>query len=95
MNFRNLNPNDFKKWMKQHDDDDERSSAKDVVGMAVEARHCGKRTARSIVLETGKAGRVVREFIQNGGTIKSVDGDEYLIEVASGSFYINKRDVNV
>jgi len=91
MNFRNLNPNDFKKWMKENDSDGEKTAC--AVGSVVEARYCGKKTARNIVIESGKAGRVVREFVQGGGTVKAVDGDEYLVEVVSGSFYINKRNV--
>lgn len=64
-----------------------------MVGVSVEARHCGKRTARCITLESGRAGRVVREFVQEGGVVRAVDGDEYLVEVNSGSFYINKNNV--
>lgn len=64
-----------------------------MVGVSVEARHCGKRTARCITLESGRAGRVVREFVQEGGVVRAVDGDEYLVEVTSGSFYINKNNV--
>lgn len=94
MNFRNLNPNDFKKWMKCHDSDQADQDEK-IVGMTVESKFCGKKTARNIVIESGSAGRVVREFTQHGGTVRSVDGDDYLIEVASGSFYINKRNVIV
>lgn len=90
--FGRLNTDDFKRWMKKHESDDA-NDGPDLIGMKAEARFCGKKTARSIVLESGKAGRVVREFVQNGGIVKSVDGDEYLIEVDSGSFYINKRGV--
>lgn len=89
--LRFLNPDDFRRWMKSHQEDD--PARADVVGMSVEARHCGRRTARIITLESGRAGRVVREFIQGGGVVKAVDGDEYLVEVASGSFYINKKNV--
>jgi hypothetical protein len=35
----------------------------------------------------------VREFVQSGGVVKSADGEELLVEVESGSFYINKRNV--
>ena len=94
MNFRNLNPNDFKKWMKCNDSDQADQDEK-IVGMTVESKLCGKKTARSIVIESGSAGRVTREFTQHGGIVKSVDGDDYLVEVASGSFYINKRNVIV
>lgn len=90
--FRFLNPDDFRRWMKRQDDIDA-EEAVDIVGSTVEPRYCGKRTARNITLESGRAGRVVREFVQNGGVVKAVDGDEYLIEVKSGSFFINKRNV--
>ena len=89
--LRYLNPDDFKKWMKVQEDEEEPRGQ--VVGMKVEARFCGKRIAREMTLESGRAGRVVREFIKNGGTVKSVDGEEYLIEVKSGSFYTNKRNI--
>jgi hypothetical protein len=90
--FRFLNPDDFKRWMKKNDGDEE-PTEKSLVGASVEARHCGKRTARCITLESGRAGRVVREFLQSGGVVRAVDGEECLLEVASGSFYIHKRDV--
>jgi hypothetical protein len=90
--FRFLNPDDFKRWMRKHDED-EAQSVPDLVGASVEAKHCGKRTARCITLESGRAGRVVREFVQSGGVVKAVDGEECLVEVASGSFYIKKGDV--
>lgn len=90
--FRFFNPDDFKRWMKKHDDDTEEVGA-NVVGSFVEPKYCGKKTARQITLEAGRAGKVVREFVQQGGVIKQVDGDEYLVEVQSGSFYINKKNV--
>jgi hypothetical protein len=90
--FRFFNPEDFKRWMKKHDCEHEEDGAS-VVGSFVEPKYCGKKTARQITLESGKASRVIREFIQQGGIIKEADGDEYLVEVQSGSFYINKKNV--
>lgn len=90
--FRFLNPDDFKRWMKNHDGG-EPAGSPSLVGATVEARHCGKRMARCVTVESGKPGRVIREFVQGGGVVKSVDGDEYLVEVASGSFYVNRRNV--
>ena len=90
--LRFLNPDDFKRWMNKHQDEDAELQ-NGVVGMSVESKHCGKRIARVITLESGRAGRVIREFVQNGGVIKAVEGEEYLIEVLSGSFYINKKNV--
>jgi len=89
--FRRLNPDDFKRWIKKHEDED--TSESSFVGMRADPKFCGKKTARSIVLEAGRAGRVVREFVQEGGLVKSVDGDDFLIEVKSGSFYINKKNI--
>lgn len=90
--FGHLNPDDFKRWMKRHEQDVE-SDVDSLIGMKVEARFCGKRMARNITLESGKAGRVIREFVQSGGVVKSIEGEEYLISVDSGSFYTNKRNV--
>ena len=91
--FRFLNPDDFKRWIRKQDEADGTPGAPSIVGVSVEAKHCGKKTARCITMESGRAGRVVREFIQSGGVVKSVDGEECLVEVASGSFYIQKRDI--
>jgi hypothetical protein len=87
--FQNLNPDNFKKWMKVHEESENDEAS--LVGLRAEAKCCGKKIARNIVLESGRAGRVVREFVQNGGLIKSADGGEYLIEVDSGSFYLNRK----
>jgi len=87
-----LNPDDFKRWMKKQDVADPTAEG-GMVGLTVEAKYCGRKTARNITLEEGRAGRVVREFVQYGGVVKKVEGDEYLVEVDSGSFYINKRFV--
>jgi hypothetical protein len=91
--FRFLNPDDFKRWMRRQDEGDGPEEGPSLVGSSVEARHCGKKTARCITLESGRAGRVVREFLQGGGVVKGVEGEECLVEVSSGSFYIKKRDV--
>lgn len=91
-NLRFLNPDDFKRWMKKQDIQDADEGI-NMIGTTVESKYCGKRIARNITLEDGKAGRVVREFIQNGGVVKAVEGDEYLIEVESGSFFLHKKNI--
>lgn len=92
-NFNFLNPDGFRRWMKRHQDEEAAELKSSMIGASVEAKHCGKRTARSITIESGRVGRVVREFIQGGGVVRDIDGDEYLVEVPSGSFYINKINV--
>jgi hypothetical protein len=89
--FIHLNPDDFRRWIKKKEDQEDQDAW--MVGRKVDPKFCGKKTARNISLESGKAGRVVREFVQAGGVIKSVCGDEVLVEVDSGSFYICKKKV--
>lgn len=91
--FRFLNPDDFKRWMRKQDDEESGQENSSLVGSSVEARLCGKKTAQCITIESGRAGRVVREFVQFGGVVKAIDGEECLVEVNSGSFYINKRNI--
>lgn len=90
-NINFLNPDEFKKWIKNQDKI--KCEKSNLVGSFVESRYSGKKIARLISLESGKAGRVVREFLDNGGKIKAIEGNEYLIEVDSGSFYLNKRHI--
>lgn len=91
--FKFLNPDDFKRWISRQEDSESEPIPNGIVGSFVEAKHCGKKTARCITVESGRAGRIVREFIQSGGIVKEVDGDECLVEVSSGSFYIKRRDI--
>lgn len=90
-NINFLNPDEFKKWIKNQDRI--KCEKSNLVGSFVESRHPGKKIARLINLECGKAGKVIREFLDNGGKIKAIEGNDYLIEVDSGSFYLNKRDI--
>ena len=92
--FEYLNPDNFKKWMKSQKDFDA-SLEQTVVGLTAETKFSGKRIIKNITLEQGKATKVVKEFIENGGTVVEVSDEEYLIEVTSGSFYINKKFVIV
>lgn len=90
-----LNPDDFKKWMNTQTDFESNLSEKTLVGMNVETKFGDKRIAKHMIIENGKPSRVRAEFIEDGGTIMEVNGDDYLIEVPSGTFQINKRYVIV
>ena len=46
-----------------------------------------------MALENGQEGRVVKDFMKNGGKIVEVNGKDFLIEVTMGSFYINRSYV--
>ena len=85
----NFNPDNFKKWMKSQNGFE--TEIKRDEGIEVETKFGPKRIMRHMTLETGRAGKVIRDFIQNGGVVKEIDGNRCLVEVSSGSFYINKR----
>jgi len=93
--FYHLNPDNFKKWMKTNGEEFDVSIEQSLIGMDVETKFSGKRMLRKITIESGDAVRVAKDFVEHGGVIEKVDGDEYLISVNSGSFYTNKNNVIV
>lgn len=85
-----LNADNFKKWMKTQKDFNS-SLNESLVGMNVESKISRKKIANAICVEDGDLQKISKQFAENGGVIKEVDGDEFLIEVKSGNFYINKK----
>lgn len=85
-----FNADNFRKWMKNHPEESENT---DMTGSEVQAKYHVKKMMNNMCVESGKPGRVIREFMDGGGTVKSVSGNEYLIEVRSGEFTINKKFV--
>jgi antitoxin component YwqK of YwqJK toxin-antitoxin module len=92
-NFSCLNADDFKKWMKYHPEFDSSIKQKSLVGLTVETRVAQKRLAKHMIVEKGNPHKVIKEFAEDGGVIKEVNDDEYLVEVRSGLFQINKKYV--
>jgi len=92
--FPYVNPDNFKKWMKSQNDF-ETKIENTIIGSTAETKFSGKRILKNMILESGKAAKVVKEFVENGGIIKEINEEEYLIEVHSGSFYINKKYIIV
>jgi len=93
--FYHLSPDNFKKWMKTNGEEFELSMEHSLVGLDVETKFTGKRMLCKMTIESGDPMRVVKEFVESGGVIESVEDDEYLIKVSSGSFYTNKNNVIV
>jgi hypothetical protein len=91
-NFNYLNPDNFKKWMKSQDDFKIKIE-QSLIGLNVETKFSAKRLSKKVTIENGKLSKVLREFVDNGGILKEINEDDYLIEVDSGSFYINKKYV--
>jgi hypothetical protein len=90
--FSSLNPDNFKKWMRSQSDFDA-SMNQSLEGSSVETKFSAKRIVDHMIPEEGRVAKMAKEFVEAGGLIKNVDGDEYLIEVDSGSFYIHKKYV--
>ena len=84
-----LNPDNFKKWMKNNSSDQENCST--IEGCEVQAKFSAKKTIKNMCIEEGKPGKVIREFMEDGGIVESVSGNEYLVTVNSGKFLINKK----
>lgn len=93
-NFAYFNPDNFKKWMQSQDGFDT-NIRQSLIGMDVETKLKKSSITKHAIVESGSIQRTAKEFAENGGIIKEVDGEEYLIEVKSGSFYINKKYVIV
>jgi hypothetical protein len=84
-----LNADNFRRWIRNHSEEKEKNS--DMTGLEVQAKFSAKKIIKNMCVENGKAGRVIREFMESGGTVKDVSGDEYLVSVPSGEFTINKK----
>ena len=86
-----FNVDSFRRWMKDHPEKEE--SEPNMVGLDVQAKFGAKKTIRHMSVESGRAGRVIREFMEGGGVVDQVSGREYLVKVPSGSFVIDKKYV--
>jgi hypothetical protein len=93
MNFSYLNPDNFKKWMKNQDEFDSAVGPRNLVGLRVETRLGAKRIMGSMTPESGRPQKVAKDFVENGGVILEVIGEEYLVKVKSGRFMISKNHV--
>lgn len=92
MNNENFSLDNFKKWMK--DQNDFHSKILEFpIGEKVVSKVKSKKLLEVMTLENGQLNRVIKDFVKNGGKIKQVIDDEYLIEVVMGSFIISKNYV--
>lgn len=87
---RYLNVDNFKRWMENHEDRIDEEGAK-IVGAEVQPKYGPKRTIRNISVESGKPGKVIKEFMDGMGVIREVSGNECLVRVPSGEFTINRK----
>jgi len=88
-----LNLNDFKKWMRTQEEKPIKMSIPDLSGMAVESKVSVRRLEEEINPAEGTAEELAKDFRENGGIILKMEGKEFLIEVESGSFYVQRKFV--
>jgi len=91
MSNRHLNADNFKRWIDNHPEDAPQGC--DVTGIEVQAKYHVEKMIKNMCVENGRAGKVIREFMEGGGVVQSISGNEYLIKVKSGEFTINKKFV--
>jgi hypothetical protein len=97
----NFSPNDFSKWIRQQNEFEDLDKPKkrymDILGTMVESK-IGTKKLQSVISTLASFGKrakplptlyeLAMDFKENGGTIKEVNGIEFLIEVSSGEFFI-------
>jgi len=92
--FSEFNVNNFKRWIKNQEEDGD--DTQELLGMKVESKINFKKLISRIKIldpEEGEEELLAKEFRQEGGTISDIDGNNFLIEVSSGSFTIHKMYV--
>jgi len=88
-----FNFGDFRKWVQNQDLESVEMNKPSPKGLTVESKVSPKHLLTQIKPEEGDAKELVKNFIENGGTIRGIDEMNFLIEVESGSFYVNRRYV--
>ena len=88
-----FNFSDFRKWIHNQDLESVEMNKPSHNGLTVESKVSPKHLLAQIKPEDGDAKELVKNFIENGGTVRGIDGTNFLIEVESGSFCVNRRYV--
>ncbi|MBM3206899.1 MAG: hypothetical protein FJZ43_04745 [Candidatus Staskawiczbacteria bacterium] len=91
-NFVQFNLDDFKKWMDGQQE--ESPYRKNLVGMYVESKVSIKKLMSRMEAENEEGIKeVAKDFQENGGVIKEVDGHYFKISVETGDFLIHRMFV--
>lgn len=81
--------NEFSKWIKEEKVNRDFNIQRN---QKVYPKHLNKLSSKMIV-EEGCYKELTKDFIKRGGLILSIDGKMLMIEVHSGTFYINEKEV--
>jgi len=92
-NFGQFNLADFKKWMEGQQE--ESPCRKNLIGMYVESKVSLKKLINRMEVEKNEEEikDIAKDFQDNGGVIKEVDGHYFKIDVDSGEFLIHRMFV--
>jgi hypothetical protein len=81
--------NDFSKWIKEESVNKDFNIKKN---QRVYPR-ISKKLSSKIVVEDGCYKELTKDFIKRGGIILRAEGEMLMVEVHSGTFYINEKEV--
>lgn len=81
--------NGFSKWIKEEKINKDFNLKKN---QRVYPKH-SKKLSHKIIVEEGCYKELTKEFIKNGGIVLKNEGELLMIEVRSGSFMINEKEV--
>jgi hypothetical protein len=93
-NFGQFNLADFKKWMESQQE--ESPYRKNLIGMYVESKVSIKKLMNRMEAENDDEEEIkemAKDFQENGGVIKEVDGHYFKIGVENGEFTIHRMFV--
>jgi hypothetical protein len=87
-----LSLDSFRKWMaaQKGPEKKDKDRVSGLIGLEVESKIPAKRLAKKINTYNGDLRDISLDFEENGGTIREIDGREFLIETSSGTFIIQR-----
>jgi len=90
-----LSLDNFKKWVEdQSQVEPIGQSKKELVGTEVQSKVGINKLTNKIEIEEGIEKIVCNDFLENGGKIVAVNEKHFLIEVATGKFYLHRSYVS-
>lgn len=81
--------NGFSKWIKEEKINKDFNLKKNQIVYPKNS----KKLSHKIIVEDGCYKELTKEFIKSGGTIIKNEGEMLMIEVRSGTFFINEKEV--
>lgn len=90
-----LSVDNFRKWMKKNSTENtfNKNISEELFGTLVKSKVNTNKLLNSMQINEGELEELAIDFKRDGGSIKKVIGKTFLIEVASGSFYILRHYV--